>query len=73
MKTILLVALIVVSSAASAEIASAPTKAPAELSVRDQIKAQRAKEQADEKNGPPQRSWDRDADGKRPWERPKGP
>jgi hypothetical protein len=72
MKSFLLVVLTVACSAATAQVAPAPTKAPAELSIRDQIKAQRAKEQLDERNGPSQRAWDRDANGKRPWDRVKG-
>ena len=39
-------------------------------SIRQQIKADLAKAKADEENGPKSRFWDRDADGKRPWERP---
>jgi hypothetical protein len=39
-----------------------------ELSIRDQIKAIRAKEEADEATSPKERAWDRDARGKRPWD-----
>lgn len=39
-----------------------------ELSVRDQIKAGRAKEKAEERDGPQARAWDRDSNGKRPWD-----
>jgi len=46
--------------------ASAPK---VELSLRDQIKADRAKEKAEERDGPQARAWDRDANGKRPWDR----
>lgn len=47
-----------------------PTAPPnkEELSTRDQIKAIRAKEKADEATGPKERAWDRDARGKRPWD-----
>jgi len=38
--------------------------------LREQIKADLAKAKANEENGPKNRFWDRDADGKRPWERP---
>lgn len=38
-----------------------------ELSIRDQIKAARAKDEAESKISGP-RPWDRDADGKRPWD-----
>ena len=60
--------------AASWSTASAETNAPVspkeELSVRDQIKAARAKEKADDVRGPKDRWWDRDAEGKRPWDKP---
>jgi hypothetical protein len=39
-----------------------------EFSIRDQIKAARAREKADEATGPKERAWDRDARGKRPWD-----
>jgi len=38
-------------------------------SIREQIKADRARATADEENGPHERPWDRDSNGKRPWER----
>jgi hypothetical protein len=51
-----------------AQTAADATVPKVELSVRDQIKADRAKEKADEKDGPQARAWDRDANGKRPWD-----
>ena len=51
----------------------AQTKPPAPAapaSGREQIRADRAKAAEDEKNGPTARPWDRNADGKRPWEEP---
>ena len=39
-----------------------------EISLTEQIKAARAKEDTAEKNASPVRPWDRDANGKRPWE-----
>jgi len=68
MKTFL-VALIISWSAATAQIVVRPDQSTDTETVRAQIKAQRAKEDADEKNGTHERPWDRDADGKRPWER----
>ncbi|QPF95010.1 hypothetical protein [Bradyrhizobium commune] len=41
-----------------------------DISVRDQIKAARAKDKSDEQNDRSKRAWDRDSDGKRPWETP---
>jgi hypothetical protein len=53
--------------------AAEPVLAKPELSVRDQIKAARAKYDNAEKNAPQARSWDRDANGKRPWDRNEPP
>ena len=39
------------------------------LSDREQVKSDRAKAAEEEKNSTTARPWDRDADGKRPWER----
>jgi len=69
MKHALIVALLTLWSfeaAAQTRISAAEPNAP---SVRDQIKAVRAKDKEDEakdKNEP--RLWDRDTNGKRPWE-----
>jgi len=68
---IFIVVLLILPWSAVAAQAVPPPGPPlqAELSIRDQIKAQRAKEDAEERNEPPGRPWDRDAEGKRPWER----
>ena len=36
--------------------------------MHDQIKIDRAKANSDFENGPKERAWDRDAQGKRPWD-----
>jgi hypothetical protein len=65
MKIALLVTLLAIF--AEGQAAPAPTREP--LSIREQIKADRARAQADEeKNGPKARSWDRGTNGKRPWD-----
>jgi hypothetical protein len=68
MKPVLLVVMVMVSHPCMAQTAPDATVPKVELSVRDQIKADRAKEKADEKDGPQARAWDRDANGKRPWD-----
>jgi hypothetical protein len=74
MKIALLVTLFVISLSAevSAEgplmIEPDPLAIP---SIHEQIKADRAKARADEENGTKTRSWDRDADGRRPWDPPR--
>jgi hypothetical protein len=68
MKTSLLVVTIVLWLPFAAHAAAAILGKP-EPSLTDQIKAARAKEDTAEKNASPGRPWDRDADGKRPWER----
>lgn len=51
-----------------------PVAVPNEMpSIREQLKADRAKAKTDEENASKARFWDRDADGKRPWDRPKEP
>lgn len=65
--TVMLLTLL--SFTAAAAQTPAPETSANGLSSRDQIKADRAKEKADEakeKNGP--RAWDRDVNGKRPWD-----
>jgi hypothetical protein len=73
MKAYLMVALLFVSMPATAQsdIPGQPPKQ--EPSFREQIKASLAKQKADEDNGPKQRPWDRDAQGRRPWEIPATP
>jgi len=53
----------------AAPIVRAQTAAESEA-VREQVKADRLKAKVEEENSPKKRFWDRDADGKRPWERP---
>ncbi|AWL98397.2 hypothetical protein ABIA00_000484 [Bradyrhizobium ottawaense] len=43
------------------------------LTDRERVQADRAKAAEDEKGAPMTRPWDRDADGKRPWERKSKP
>jgi hypothetical protein len=70
MKIFLLVAFIVAGwSTASAET-NAPDSPKEESSIHDQVKAARAKEKADDVRGSKERWWDRDAGGKRPWDKP---
>ena len=64
MKKILMVAL-VTTVPALAQVGS-PQKPP--LTDREQVKADRAKAVEAEKSAPTTRPWDRDADGKRPWD-----
>lgn len=50
-----------------AQTTPVPTAPP--LTDRERVQADRAKVADDEKVAPITRPWDRDADGKRPWER----
>ncbi len=43
------------------------------LTDREQIQADRAKAAAEEEREPTARPWDRNADGKRPWDQPVKP
>lgn len=72
MKIFLIVASLAISSSAAAQI-PAPETSPADTSIRDQIKAARAKDKIDEAAGSKERWWDRDANGKRPWNIPVKP
>ena len=69
MKIVLLVILLAIRLSAEGPIVVAQTAKESEA-LREQIKADLAKAKANEENGPKNRFWDRDADGKRPWERP---
>jgi hypothetical protein len=69
----LFVALIVAWSPATAQTIDPTTFPKEEPSFRDQIKAARAKESADEASGPKERWWDRGTDGRRPWNTPVKP
>jgi len=46
-----------------------PVPAPPPLTDRERVQADRSKAAEDERLAPITRPWDRDADGKRPWER----
>ena len=69
MKIALLVTLLVISASAHGQVANAPPNDAS--SIREQIKADRARAKADDEKGPTARFWDRDRDGKRPWDRSK--
>ncbi len=69
MKAFLLIPLLFVWTPARGETTAVPPLPKEELSIHDQIKAARAKQAADEKIAPSGRPWDRDADGKRPWDK----
>jgi len=59
--------LLAICTFAQGQVTTAPVpKDPP--SIREQIKADRARAKADDENGPTARSWDRDRDGKRPWD-----
>jgi hypothetical protein len=70
MKIALLMVLLILSLAVHGQTTPAPREAP---SVHDQIKADQAKSKADFDSGPKERPWDRDADGKRPWDQKETP
>jgi hypothetical protein len=77
-KNILLVLLLSVSAAAQAETALPEPDRTSEspdgkISLRGQIKAERAKAAADLKTSGTARPWDRDVNGLRPWEKKLGP
>ncbi|SCB34478.1 hypothetical protein GA0061098_1006243 [Bradyrhizobium shewense] len=55
---------------ALAQTAPIPTQPPTD---RERVQADRAKAAEDEKVAPMTRPWDRDSDGKRPWERKSKP
>lgn len=67
MKISLAMLLIVWSAAVTAQT-PAPQIPQSDLSVREQIKAARAKDKAEEESDQTKRAWDRNSDGKRPWE-----
>jgi hypothetical protein len=69
-KIALLLTLLAVSPAAEGTSVAEPV--PNEPpSIHEQIKADRAKAKTDEENDSKARFWDRDADGRRPWDLPK--
>jgi hypothetical protein len=69
MKIVLVITLLAIAFTAEGPMVVAQTAKESEA-LREQIKADLAKAKADEENGPKNRFWDRDVDGKRPWERP---
>lgn len=70
MKIELVVTLLAISTSAHGQVATAPVPKDAP-SIREEIKADRARAKADAENGPTARFWDRDRDGKRPWDHSK--
>ncbi len=61
---------IIVAVVTTLPVLAQTTPAPtAPLTDRERVQADRAKAAEDEKVAPITRPWDRDADGKRPWER----
>ena len=71
MKNAFLAALAIVLLSTQGQAAPASNEAPP--SLRDEIRADRAKAKAEFENGPKERPWDRDADGTRPWDRKEPP
>ena len=68
MTKFLIVALLTTSAAFAQHSATPIVTTPTD---RERVQADRAKAAEDEKGAPATRPWDRDADGKRPWERQK--
>jgi hypothetical protein len=66
MTKFIMVALLIPFPALAQDI---PSPSKARPTDREQIQADRARVLAEEKNAPTARPWDRDPDGKRPWER----
>jgi hypothetical protein len=71
MKIALLVTLLAVCTSAQGQVAAPVPKDPP--SIREQIQTDRARAKAEDENGPKARPWDRDHDGKRPWDPLKKP
>jgi hypothetical protein len=70
MKIALLLTLFAITPPAEGPPIAEPV--PNELpSIHEQIKADRARAKADEENDSGARFWDRDSNGKRPWELPR--
>ncbi|WP_271570832.1 hypothetical protein [Bradyrhizobium sp. CCBAU 11386] len=69
MKTYLMIAITLFAAPVAAQPAVPPAATP-EISFRDQIKAARARDAAEEKTSSTARAWDRDVNGKRPWDIP---
>ena len=62
-----LFAMLLAMAPVAAQASEAQPKPP--VTDREQVQADRAKAAAEEKSAPTTRPWDRDANGKRPWER----
>ncbi|MCK1360026.1 hypothetical protein [Bradyrhizobium sp. 199] len=62
-----LIAALLAMGPVAAQTSDAQPKPP--VTDREQVQADRAKAAAEEKSAPTIRPWDRDANGKRPWER----
>lgn len=69
MKTYLMIAITLFAAPVAAQPVVPPAATP-EISFRDQIKAARARDAAEQKSGSTVRPWDRDVNGKRPWDTP---
>lgn len=70
MKTPLIVALLILWSSVAAAQTPISRPKPDDESVRDQIRAARARDKAEERADQSKRPWDRDSAGKRPWDAP---
>jgi hypothetical protein len=70
MKTALVVTLLAIITSAQGQVATAPVPKD-DPSIREQIRAERARAKASDENGPTARWWDRDRNEKRPWDRSK--
>jgi hypothetical protein len=64
------VALFITISPCMAQTVAGTTAPKDEPSIRERIKADRERQNADAKDASQARPWDRDANGKRPWETP---
>jgi hypothetical protein len=71
-KLALVMTLLVIPPLAHGQSSAAPVP-KAELSIKEQIRAARAKADREEEASPKGRSWDRDANGRRPWDRQETP
>ncbi|MFX5602927.1 hypothetical protein ABTD90_20485, partial [Acinetobacter baumannii] len=70
MKKFFLVALFITISPCMAQTVAGTTLPPTEPSIREQIKADRERDRKAEASISSQaRPWDKDANGKRPWDR----
>ena len=70
MKNAFLAALAIVLLSTQGQAAPASPEVP---SMHDQIRADRAKANAEFDSGPKERAWDRNAKGERPWDRKEAP